>query len=193
MQYILRPATNADRADIERLVFAALEEHGLEPDPASTDSDLLDIQTSYFAGGGTFDLLMNDSGQIVGSVGLCRVSDYVCELRKMYLAPETRGCGWGRRLLDHALARAAELGFHRVVLETASVLYAAIALYERYGFQRYNPEHLAARCDAAYYLDLQPDEQPNKTSLLPPAPPPVPAAMTATTSTRCRSLAPGQA
>ena len=44
------------------------------------------------------------------------------------------------------------------MLETASVLRAAVALYERYGFQRYTPSHLASRCDAAYYLDLQPNE-----------------------------------
>lgn len=158
MSYFLRPATNDDRAGIEGLVFAALDEHGLKADPAGTDSDLQDIQAGYFAGGGTFDLLVNASGQIVGSVGLCRIEDSVCELRKMYLAPEARGSGWGRRLLEHALARAAELGFRRVVIETASVLRAAIALYERYGFQRYTPDHLAARCDAAYYLDLPPNE-----------------------------------
>jgi hypothetical protein len=42
--------------------------------------------------------------------------------------------------------------------ETASVLREAVALYERYGFRRYEPGHLAARCDAAYYLDLPPAE-----------------------------------
>lgn len=157
--YFLRPATNDDRADVERLVFAALAEHGLKSDPASTDSDLHDIQTSYLADGGMFDLLVDDSGQVIGSVGLCRVADFTCELRKMYLAPEARGCGWGRRLLEHALTRASELGFHRVVLETASVLQAAVALYERYGFQRHTPDHLAERCDAAYYLDLQPSKK----------------------------------
>jgi len=158
MQYFLRPATNDDRASIERLVFAVLAEHDLKPDPSGTDSDLRDIQANYFAGGGTFDLLVDGSGRVVGSVGLCRTSDSTCELRKMYLAPEARGSGWGRRLLEHALARAAELGFHRVVLETACVLRAAIALYERYGFQRYTPDHLASRCDAAYYLDLHPNK-----------------------------------
>ncbi len=35
--------------------------------------------------------------------------------------------------------------------------------------------------------------QNNKASLLTPAPPPVPASMTATTSTPCSTLAPGQA
>ena len=158
MHYSLRPATNDDSIAVERLVFAALAEHGLKPDPSGTDADLHDIQESYFAGGGAFDLLVDSAGQIVGSVGLCRISDSTCELRKMYLAPEMRGGGWGRRLLEHALARASELGFRRVVLETASVLRAAIALYERYGFQRYVAYHLAARCDAAYYLDLQPNE-----------------------------------
>ncbi|MCC5839994.1 MAG: GNAT family N-acetyltransferase [Opitutales bacterium] len=154
--HFLRRATNHDRADVERLVFTALAEHGLKPDPSATDSDLHDIEKSYFARGGTFELLVNESGHIVGSVGLCPTTDSICELRKMYLAAEVRGQGWGRRLLEHALARAAELEFRRVILETASVLRAAIALYERYGFQRYSPEHLAARADAAYYLDLKP-------------------------------------
>ena len=108
--------------------------------------------------GGAFDLLVDASGQVVGSVGLYRVSESTCELRKMYLAPEVRGCGWGSRLLEHALARAADLGYSRVVLETASVLRAAIALYERRGFRPYQPDHLAARCDTAYFLDLRPDE-----------------------------------
>ena len=72
----------------------------------------------------------------------------------MYLATASRGHGFGRRLLEHALSRARELGFSRVVLETASVLREAVALYERYGFRRYKPEHVAARCDAAYFLDL---------------------------------------
>ncbi|MBE7211444.1 MAG: GNAT family N-acetyltransferase [Gluconacetobacter diazotrophicus] len=156
MHCTLRPATNDDRPAIEHLVFAALAEHGLQPDPGGTDSDLHDIQASYLADGGAFDLLVDEAGQIVGSVGLCRISGTTCELRKMYLAPAARGSGWGRRLLEHVLARASALGFHRVVLETASVLEAAVALYERRGFRRYAPDHLAARCDAAYYLDLQP-------------------------------------
>jgi len=75
----------------------------------------------------------------------------------MYLEPAARGQGWGRRLLEHAITKARALGFQRVILETASVLHAAIALYERRGFRRYHPEHLAARCDAAYYLDLHPE------------------------------------
>ena len=77
----------------------------------------------------------------------------------MYLEPAARGQGWGQRLLELAITKARALGFHRVILETASALDAAIALYERRGFRRYQPKHLAARCDAAYYLDLHPEER----------------------------------
>lgn len=156
MQLTLRSATNQDRAAIEALVFGVLAEYGLKPDPGDTDSDLREIERSYIASGGSFDVLTDEAGRVVGSVGLFPVSRSVCELRKMYLAAPARGLGHGRQLLEHALRRARELGFARVVLETASVLREAIALYERYGFRRYCPEHTAARCDMAYFLDLPP-------------------------------------
>ena len=149
-----RAATNADRFAIESLVFCALHEYGLKPDPAGTDADLSDIESAYQDAGGIFDVLTDGQGCVIGTVAVSRVDSATCELRKMYLAREARGKGLGRSLLEHALRRAAERGFRRVVLETASVLREAVALYESRGFRRYAPAHMAARCDSAYYLDL---------------------------------------
>ncbi|MCP4591978.1 MAG: GNAT family N-acetyltransferase [bacterium] len=150
----LRQATNADADQIRALVFAVLEEYGLKPDPGSTDADLDDIEQSYFASGGAFYVLEDADDSIIGAYGLYRIASDTCELRKMYLSRNQRGKGHGRCLLDDALARARELGFTRVTLETASVLREAIALYERYGFVPYQPDHLSARCDQAYHLTL---------------------------------------
>ena len=148
----LRPATNADAAAVRDVIFAVLREYELTPDPAGTDADLGDIEASY--GGGIFDVLEDEDGTIVGTVGLHRIDDATCELRKMYLAREARGRGLGKRLLDHALARARALGFRRVVLETATVLREAIAMYRRRGFTRYVPATMSKRCNEAYALDL---------------------------------------
>jgi putative acetyltransferase len=154
MSFILRSATNDDRTAIESLVFGVLAEYGLTPDPDDTDSDLHDIGREYFAKGGTFAVLVNEQGHIVGSVGLYAVSPTTCEIRKMYLALHARGKGLGRKLLEYALAQAKSFGFSRVELETASVLKDAIALYERYGFKKFCPPHLSPRCDAAYYANV---------------------------------------
>src|SRR3954454_9821832 len=80
-------------------------------DPGATDADLSDLESSYHGPGGAFEVLINGSGEVVGTVGLCPLGDGRCELRKMYLAADCRGRGLGKRLLQHAIGRARELGF----------------------------------------------------------------------------------
>jgi putative acetyltransferase len=150
----IRPATNADAPAVRDLIFAVLDEYGLQPDPSGTDSDLEDIEGQYIARGGMFEVVEDEQGRIVGSVGLYPELDNVVELRKMYLHPDTRGRGLGKQLLERALAAARAKGFRRVELETAAVLASAIALYERYGFTPFEKPHVAARCDQAFALDL---------------------------------------
>ena len=150
----LRPAIEADHDKIRQLVFGVLAEYGLQPDPEGTDADLNNVAVSYQDPGGLFDVLIDDTGVIVGTVGLFPVTSDRCELRKMYLLRRARGQGHGRRMLDYAIGQAVARGFRRLELETASVLVEALALYERYGFVRFTPDHMVPRCDCAYYLDL---------------------------------------
>ena len=136
----IRPATNEDGEAVRSLIFAILVEYEIEPDPLVTDSDLFAIEERYVEAGGSFDVLVDESGAVIGSVGLMKLDDRRCELRKMYLAANHRGKGHGRRLLDHAIRRARELGFKRIELETTTVLTSAIRLYEAYGFKPFEPE-----------------------------------------------------
>lgn len=150
----IRPASNADVGAVRDLVFAVLREHGLEPDPDATDADLADLEASYLRDGGMFDVMVDASGRVVGTVGLLPLGDGRCELRKMYVAFSHRGRGLGRRLVRAALDRARGLGFRRIELGTSSRLEAAIRLYESAGFRPFVPDHMPARADRGYYLDL---------------------------------------
>lgn len=152
----IRPATNADSPEITRLVFDALLEYGLQPDPDSTDADLADIQGFYHERNGVFDVLLNAQGAILGTVALLPIDNRRCELRKMYLHKNERGKGHGKRLLEHALKRSREMGFETMILETATPLKEAIALYESYGFRPYKPEHMTDRCDQALIKTIVP-------------------------------------
>lgn len=150
----IRSATNADGPAVRDLLFGVLAEYGLLAEHAGVDADLTDIEANYLSRGGLFDLVFDPGDRLIGMVGLYPREVGVAELRKMYLLKSARGKGLGKMLLERVLTRARELGFRRIELETSSKLVEAIALYKKYGFTPFVPEHIACRCDQAYVLDL---------------------------------------
>ena len=91
-------------------------------------------------------LCLADDGNVLGSVGIKKLSDDTCELKALYLSDELRGKGWGYKLLDSAVAYARSAGFKRVVLDSMSKYKDARRLYDRYGFcetERYNDNQYA--------------------------------------------------
>jgi putative acetyltransferase len=156
---IIRDASNADGAAIREIVYTVLEEYGLAPDPDGTDADLADLEGNYWKSGGVFRVVLSVEGSVVGCGGLFGVTSTEAELRKMYLLRAARGRGLGRLLLKQLIADARRLGYQRVVLETASVLAEAIALYRSAGFSPVPREHLSSRCDQAWMLSLSPNSE----------------------------------
>lgn len=152
--FTIREATNADAAAVMRVVSTVLEEYGLRANPASTDRDILDIEASYKANGGTFRVVESAELGVVGCGGLYRVSPDEVELRKMYLLPVARGQGIGKRMLRELIELARQMGTARLTLETASVLKEAIGLYQQHGFVRVSRAALTTRCDQAWELRL---------------------------------------
>ena len=70
----------------------------------------------------------------VGSVVLWLPPGQPAEMKRMWVAPEARGLGLGRRLLAEVERRAAKAGAKVLHLDTNRALVEAIALYRRSGF-----------------------------------------------------------
>ena len=153
----IRPASKLDQVAVQSLIFSVLHEYGLKPDPDYTDLDLFDIEKHYAEPDAYFGVVESEQG-IVATLGLLKLDSEnqvsSCELRKMYALPSARGQGLGRFLLDFAIRKAQRWHCQRMILETASVLKEAIALYQRYGFQVYHPRNITCRCDMAMELML---------------------------------------
>jgi putative acetyltransferase len=150
----IRPATNQDRERVISLVSIILPEYGLRLDLESSEADLKDIEGTYLQSGGTFEVVEDKEGHLLGTFGLYPLGGETCKLRKMYLVPQVRGIGLGRYLLEHAIAAARKLGFRVIILETVSVMKEAIRLYTRMGFKPVKREAASPRCDRVYTLNL---------------------------------------
>jgi putative acetyltransferase len=144
----LRNYIPGDEEAVSRLVKQALTEYGLTMNPEQTDADLQDIPGTYLSSGGAFRVLERD-GRIAGSFGLYPTTTQSCELRKMYLLPELKGLGLGKKMMKDALYIASQMGFKEMTLETNSCLKEALGLYKKYGFTEFTPTHLSDRCNLA--------------------------------------------
>lgn len=149
----VRPATNQDCRAVQDLVYSVLAEYELALDRDGTDRDITNIEGNYFDRGGDFELLVNESKEVLGSIGLYPLDAETIELRKMYFAPSIRGLGLGRKLLARTIEKARNMGYLRVYLETARVLKQAVHLYEAFGFAPVDVKH-TPRCDQAFILEL---------------------------------------
>lgn len=145
-----RPATVTDGQTVAELVFRVLGAYGLAPERDGIDRDLEDLEGFYE--GGFFDLLIDESGRLCGTVAVRRLAPERGELRRMYLDPANKGNGLGRACLGHALSWSRAQGIRELELETASVLHEARALYRWAGFQPMSGPNEARRCDLRMVL-----------------------------------------
>jgi putative acetyltransferase len=82
--------------------------------------------------------------QAVGCVALIPMGDGVYELSKMAVAPDLRGLGIGRGLLEHAVTQAKQIGARSLFLASNARLQNAVHLYESIGFRHLPPERRPA-------------------------------------------------
>jgi len=76
------------------------------------------------------------AGPPVGGVGLRAVAPDGGEVRRLWVAPDQRGLGIARTLMDALEDAARDLGFDALVLATGDRQPEAVALYETTGWDR---------------------------------------------------------
>ena len=117
-----------------RLLTSALNEYlnGLYP---PEDNFLALDDDEVRDGRGVFLIARTDEGP-VGCGAVRRISESTAEIKRMFVRPEARGLGIGRRLLAELHNWAADAGVVRLVLETGVNQPQALALYRRFGYVR---------------------------------------------------------
>lgn len=158
--FVIRDWQPSDRETAAALITQVLTEYGLAScglaaEPGGADWDVLHVEAAYWATGGAF-WIIEQQGQTVGTGGYYPIERgrKAVEIRKMYLLPAARGQGLGRYLLQALEQSIAAKGFEQIWIETASVLKAAVRLYESSGYQPSQGVE-TARCDRVYVKKLR--------------------------------------
>lgn len=104
---------------------------------AMVESDLND-RSKFYPPDGRF-YVVRHAGSNVGVGCLKRLASGVAEIQRMYVRPDARGIGAGRRLAQRLIDDARLIGYQAVRLESLKVLSPAHALYRSLGFVEIPP------------------------------------------------------
>lgn len=141
---VIRPIEAKDNADVAKMIRQVLVEQGAPKVGTAYEDKTLDQLFESFQKprSAYFVLLVDDV--ILGSAGIAPLDNgdaSVCELQKMYFAPEARGRGLGKQMMQECLAFAKAQNFSTCYIETLPVMEAAQKLYLKSGF-KYIPQRL---------------------------------------------------
>ncbi len=102
------------------------------------EQEMARFPRGYLSPEGALYLAQADDATI-GCVAVRRLERDLCEMKRLYVRPEARGGGLGRRLAETALEAGRQLGYRRMRLDTLPSMDAARELYADLGFREIAP------------------------------------------------------
>ena len=128
----------------ERIAFARalINEYiaslGVDLSFQDVSRELAELEQRYAPPRGCLLLALNDAHP-VGCVAVHPLDAVACEMKRLYVRPEIRGTGLGRRLAERAIAFARRSGYSAMRLDTMPSMVVARQLYAGLGFQEIPP------------------------------------------------------
>lgn len=98
-------------------------------------------------------LLARYNEEIAGCVALRKLSDGICEGKRLYVKPQFRGLKIGRKLVEALIAEARKIGYTRMRGDTLASMKVALALYASLGFKQIEP-YCCNPIEGAIFIEL---------------------------------------
>ena len=116
------------------------------------NSELEHLDDKYGLPDGRLYIAKTDNG-IAGCIGLKKIDDKNCEMKRLYVRPAFRGNNIAKKLVEVIIDDAKRIGYQSMFLDTLPFLEGAIHLYKKLGFyeiESYNNSPM----DTSIYMKL---------------------------------------
>lgn len=150
---IITGVSSAEQVEVARELFREYQQF-LDVDLCfqGFEEELASLPGKYVAPYGEI-LLASIDGQIAGCVAVRPIKDAVCEMKRLYVKDEFRGLSIGYLLAEAIIAKAKELGYQKMQLDTLKRLQTAMGIYRKLGFAEISP-YYANPLDEVVYWEL---------------------------------------
>lgn len=132
------------------------------------DAEMAAMPGKYAAPSGALLLARGGARAPAGCVALRPIPPKgCCEMKRLYVSPEWRGTGIGKRLVDAVLREAERIGYREMRLDTLPSMAGAIALYRKAGFapvEAYYATPIAGTIFMARSLTPQTGSRPDRSA-----------------------------
>jgi putative acetyltransferase len=136
---VIREARADDVPAVRQLFEEYADSLGFDLSFQEFERELADLPGEYAPPTGRLLLAVTEEGDAVACVAVHKLDGRTCEMKRLYVRPEFRGTGLGRRLARAAIDAAREIGYERMRLDTVPSMAEAQRLYESLGFREIEP------------------------------------------------------
>ncbi|MDN6255866.1 MAG: GNAT family N-acetyltransferase, partial [Tetragenococcus koreensis] len=97
------------------------------------NDELENLEEKYGLPEGRLYLAYYDS-KLAGCIGLKKLDNIHCEMKRLYVRPAFRRKHIGSHLIDRTIEEARQIGYQHMLLDTLPFLKAAVFNYKKHGF-----------------------------------------------------------